>query len=572
MARRVKILVAALLMCLGGITSAATATTTRVYQKTISGNTDVFGWSGVNLTERAGYDGQPAVSPKGDLIAFTSDRAGGNRLFVMRVDGSDVRQITTHDSGYPAWSPDGEKLAYASNGYLRVINLDGTGSRQVGNSWSISRPSWSADGQSLAYAFYAGFNSDIYIIAATAGASESPQRLTNDNSYDQSPSWTLNGTIVFQSNRFGATDNIFAMNSDGSNVRQLTRYTNGSHAILPAVGKSGLVYFVSQKHLFAMTPEGNGLSQISTAETEYIGVEGLVEPTNQALRYTAMGDSVAAGEGTNEGWTWRDGAWGTTTSTPAWEQDPLSPDGQRCHQSTHSYKYLVREALGIAPHQLSDVSCSGASVSNGLLSPQGFGNQRARLSQLDAAYEHEAPNVITLTIGANDVNFSQFLQKCYQPLSRSCNTVKNSIEQLVRLDAQRRNLEQAITSILDRGKRAGATPKIYLTGYFDPFSDIGPGCYDTRLLATASITPSEVAWLRQGLKLLNRNIRQVAARYQEVTYIDVSSAMNGHGFCSADPWVYGPSILLQNPGAGAPYHPTPTGQVSLAMRVIEGMS
>lgn len=57
---------------------------------------------------------QPRFSPDGSEIAFTSDRAGGDNIWVMKADGSDLRQITKEGFrllNNPTWSPDGHYIA-----------------------------------------------------------------------------------------------------------------------------------------------------------------------------------------------------------------------------------------------------------------------------------------------------------------------------------------------------------------------------------------------------------------------------------------------------------------------------
>ncbi len=60
------------------------------------------------------WDMQPRFSPDGSEIAFTSDRAGGDNIWVMKADGSEPRQITKESfrlMNNPTWSPDGEFIA-----------------------------------------------------------------------------------------------------------------------------------------------------------------------------------------------------------------------------------------------------------------------------------------------------------------------------------------------------------------------------------------------------------------------------------------------------------------------------
>jgi TolB protein len=69
------------------------------------------------LTDTAGYDAEPTVSPKGDKIVFTSLRSGDLELYTMNIDGSEVTQITS-ELGYDGgafFSPDGKKLIFRSS-------------------------------------------------------------------------------------------------------------------------------------------------------------------------------------------------------------------------------------------------------------------------------------------------------------------------------------------------------------------------------------------------------------------------------------------------------------------------
>ena len=68
------------------------------------------------LTESLGLDMRPVWSPDGKQIAFTSNRDGNYEIYAMNADGSNVRRITHHDErdDYPAWHPNGKKLVYVS--------------------------------------------------------------------------------------------------------------------------------------------------------------------------------------------------------------------------------------------------------------------------------------------------------------------------------------------------------------------------------------------------------------------------------------------------------------------------
>ncbi len=70
----------------------------------------VAGGVPTRIAEGLAYEHQPRFSPDNKRIAFTSDRGGGDNIWVMNADGSDKRQVTKEDFrllNQPSWSPDG---------------------------------------------------------------------------------------------------------------------------------------------------------------------------------------------------------------------------------------------------------------------------------------------------------------------------------------------------------------------------------------------------------------------------------------------------------------------------------
>jgi TolB protein len=62
-------------------------------------------------------DTAPALSPDGQEVAFMSQREGDWEIYVINVDGSNLRRLTNNpaDDGLPTWSPDGKAIAFMSN-------------------------------------------------------------------------------------------------------------------------------------------------------------------------------------------------------------------------------------------------------------------------------------------------------------------------------------------------------------------------------------------------------------------------------------------------------------------------
>lgn len=74
----------------------------------------IAGGDAVRVAEGLPYEVHPRFSPDGRRIAFTSDRGGGDNIWIMNADGSDKRQLTKEDFrllNQPSWSPDGRFIA-----------------------------------------------------------------------------------------------------------------------------------------------------------------------------------------------------------------------------------------------------------------------------------------------------------------------------------------------------------------------------------------------------------------------------------------------------------------------------
>ena len=175
----------------------------------------------------------PSVSADGSTIAFVAapSELGYNQIGVMGADGSDPHFISTPHvvvGATVAISPDASKVAFegltTGNADIYVVGVDGTGLRQLTTDPATDQyPQWSPDGTTIVYD-NAGARensedpqfsktAEIFTVPAGGGA---PTRLTHNSWPDAAPSYSPDGkTIVDQS-----AQDFSMMDADGSNERR----------------------------------------------------------------------------------------------------------------------------------------------------------------------------------------------------------------------------------------------------------------------------------------------------------------------------------------------------------------
>lgn len=106
----------------------------------------------VRLTNHGAIDTEPHWSPDGQWIVFVSDRDGSPDLYRIRPDGTERERLTTNQSAAaPAWSHDGTRLAFTSNGVLTTLDLATGATTALPTPTSAATPAWTIDGSALLY-------------------------------------------------------------------------------------------------------------------------------------------------------------------------------------------------------------------------------------------------------------------------------------------------------------------------------------------------------------------------------------------------------------------------------------
>jgi Tol biopolymer transport system component len=140
----------------------------------------------------------PSWSPDGSLIAFVSITGGSESpmftfLYIIRPDGTGLTKLIDNVFSYPSWSPDGTRIAIlggniSSEGYFYVIKADGTGAVRISNGGALNSPVWSPDGEWLAFDTQ-GVSDSLADIAVAKSTCAGFWRLTNTLESDYDPEW-----------------------------------------------------------------------------------------------------------------------------------------------------------------------------------------------------------------------------------------------------------------------------------------------------------------------------------------------------------------------------------------------
>lgn len=192
-----------------------------------------------------------AASPDGQHVIYTSHSSGNSSstsgLWIINSNGQNKRLLSKEvEFGFIfAWSPDGKRIAFYSGGW-NVIDADGSNLVQLTSDSKIPRvllpqcyflpPLWSPNSRTLAVvssstdsweSFCPGGTrdlfkgNDIYLIDVESGKYH--PLLADGSTGNIDPAWSPDGSqIAFVSNRGGSPE-IWVVNLDGSNLRQMTR-------------------------------------------------------------------------------------------------------------------------------------------------------------------------------------------------------------------------------------------------------------------------------------------------------------------------------------------------------------
>lgn len=258
--------------------------------------------------------------------------------------------------------------------------------------------------------------------------------------------------------------------------------------------------------------------------------------TETVGRYVALGDSYAAG--------------------PLIPLQTGQPAG--CLRSNQNYPSVLATSAGA---DVVDVSCSGARTDD-LTAPQPVrpGPNPPQLDALDGS-----ENLVTLTIGGNDIGFADIIARCTTVSStnlagaacRDSFSRGGEDELSGRIDGTASKVADALDEIRERSPQA----RVAVVGYPTILPDSGPGCYPI-----VPFSAGDTAYLREVEQKLNAMLAG-EARDAGVDFVDTYTPTVGHDVCQLPPrkWVEG--LVPTSPAA--PVHPNAQGERAMAAALGE---
>ena len=249
----------------------------------------------------------PAWAPDGSRLAFASNHAGEDiRIFTVRPDGTDLRQVTDDDDGVsnfaPTYSADGARIIFSrclpdppGGCTLYSVRTDGTSRRTLTTAADGEQvdfwPDASPDGRRISFTRfgYRGIQVQTWVMRAD-GKGAHP--ITRPALEGGAAKWTNDSRHLLLTSLFAHVgQNIFRIRADGSQVTRLTRNRFPHNALSASPSPSGAhIVFADDRaypqviggDLFLMRPNGSGQHAIThdgrLLENDW-GTAPLVDPT-----------------------------------------------------------------------------------------------------------------------------------------------------------------------------------------------------------------------------------------------------------------------------------------------------
>ena len=238
---------------------------------------DARGGQARQLTTNAAYDAYPVWSPDGERIAFASAREGSLDVYIVNRGGGEPRRLTT-DSGdetplcflddgtvlFEAYGiPTAQSILFASRSYPQVyqVSVDG-GRARMFSAMPMQDLSINASGDIL-YHDIKGYE-DPYRKHHTSSITRDIwlnhngqfTKLTNFNGEDRTPRWAADGTSYYYLSEQDGTFNVYRNSINGGQPVQLSHH-KGNPVRFLTVARDGTLCYGYNGEIYTLTSGGN---------------------------------------------------------------------------------------------------------------------------------------------------------------------------------------------------------------------------------------------------------------------------------------------------------------------------
>ncbi len=216
------------------------------------------------VTEAEATAYYPSLSPDGQTVYFSSRRGGQFEIHSININGKDVKRLTRGIGSLyaPELSPNGDWIVFTNNGNgLWVMKPDGSNPHAITSSDDID-PTWSPDGSMIAFASSRAGKRQLFVMNADGS---NIRQVTDLKDMGGRSSWSPDGTrLAFYAGPAG-DHNIYVINVDGTNLVQLT---NGGDNLGPSWSPDGnWIAFTSfrdgNNEIYVIHPDGTGAINIT---------------------------------------------------------------------------------------------------------------------------------------------------------------------------------------------------------------------------------------------------------------------------------------------------------------------
>ncbi|KAL8648496.1 MAG: hypothetical protein Q9210_004953 [Variospora velana] len=225
-------------------------------------------------------------------------------------------------------------------------------------------------------------------------------------------------------------------------------------------------------------------------------------------------------------------------------------DTNRCFRFPEAYPAVMQNgdaALDPKPEKWNNVACSGNTFDQ-ILDKEFLDEPKNDSRNGVRPKWGDAPDFITLTMGGNDVGIFNLVATCIyslKPLGQDCDQVIDGGHEELKKPEFAKNAKKVIQKALDKGRGTAVGSKfaVFVSGYAKFFNQGTEQCNDVSFKPSWNPIKAEYLTQERRAKMndlalaLNKLLKDAATSFaddQNVHYVDIDTAYEGHRFCDRD--------------------------------------